>query len=584
MTGSKTSTPQTNSVSPSTPFPSDETPNIVIRHRWVLLAGALLSFLYATNIGTWDIWWHLATGRWIMAHGAIPTTDSFSYTAKGEPWINVNWLGGLIYYGAWQLGNAAGVVILKVVIAFGILLFLGLAFRELGIDTSLTIAALVCFAVLLQPRFSIARPFAIGALMCSIAIYLGTRFTTRKDKSILFFIPVAWIWMNIHSSAVLTIPMLVLLAAIHEISHKGARRRRVLIPLAVVVLLFAGLTRGHELMRQVVAYDPTSLIVKYTAEWKPLTYHDRRVWVPWTLFAVAGIYGIRRFRRHPFSLGLLLMGVTLGTRFSRHLYVGVLLAAPLITLLFSDIGRILAAKGWRLARLALPCIMVLTVVGLHLAVEKSGALWTEFGFGITAHRYPTDTLAVLKTLPKKRTIHDFHLGGYLTFYNMPDGVFMDGRSVQVFREDHFKKLLDPLFHREGGLEIISDQFNITYGIGDLHDYFHEFFMVTPDWVPVYFGDASTLFVRKKDAQSLSDKGMPLFPKVRYFKNIDNMNIYYRALMSNPDKQSAFETEFLEAAALNPDSDTLTRILLYLFETAPQAALRLSRKLQADGSR
>jgi hypothetical protein len=37
--------------------------------------------------GDGDTNWHIATGRWILAHGAVPATDPFSYTAAGQSWV-----------------------------------------------------------------------------------------------------------------------------------------------------------------------------------------------------------------------------------------------------------------------------------------------------------------------------------------------------------------------------------------------------------------------------------------------------------------------------------------------------------------
>ena len=34
-----------------------------------------------------DTYWQVATGQWIITHAALPTTDPFSYTMAGEPWV-----------------------------------------------------------------------------------------------------------------------------------------------------------------------------------------------------------------------------------------------------------------------------------------------------------------------------------------------------------------------------------------------------------------------------------------------------------------------------------------------------------------
>jgi tetratricopeptide (TPR) repeat protein len=51
-----------------------------------------------------DLGWQLATARWIVEHHEIPSTDVFSYTAQGQPWVYP--VGpGLLFYGAYLLGN-----------------------------------------------------------------------------------------------------------------------------------------------------------------------------------------------------------------------------------------------------------------------------------------------------------------------------------------------------------------------------------------------------------------------------------------------------------------------------------------------
>ena len=39
-----------------------------------------------------DVSWQVAAGEWILRHGYIPTTDPFSFTARGHPWVAMEWL------------------------------------------------------------------------------------------------------------------------------------------------------------------------------------------------------------------------------------------------------------------------------------------------------------------------------------------------------------------------------------------------------------------------------------------------------------------------------------------------------------
>ena len=42
-------------------------------------------------LGDGDTGWHLRTGEWIMANGAVPSVDMFAYTRSGEPWFAWEW-------------------------------------------------------------------------------------------------------------------------------------------------------------------------------------------------------------------------------------------------------------------------------------------------------------------------------------------------------------------------------------------------------------------------------------------------------------------------------------------------------------
>ena len=39
-----------------------------------------------------DTMWQITIGQWIVDHGAVPTTDVYSFTMRGQPWISTQWL------------------------------------------------------------------------------------------------------------------------------------------------------------------------------------------------------------------------------------------------------------------------------------------------------------------------------------------------------------------------------------------------------------------------------------------------------------------------------------------------------------
>src|ERR1700754_5062370 len=65
-----------------------------------------------------DSHWHIAVGRWILQHGAVPYVDTYSFTLPGQPWIAKEWLSQVLMAGAYEIGGWAGVVVLAAA-AFG---------------------------------------------------------------------------------------------------------------------------------------------------------------------------------------------------------------------------------------------------------------------------------------------------------------------------------------------------------------------------------------------------------------------------------------------------------------------------------
>lgn len=70
---------------------------------------ALVPFLWAVGftrtMGS-DMWWHLASGRWMRSHGQVVQTDPYSWTFFGKPWVHHEWLGDIflsLWVDLWSL-------------------------------------------------------------------------------------------------------------------------------------------------------------------------------------------------------------------------------------------------------------------------------------------------------------------------------------------------------------------------------------------------------------------------------------------------------------------------------------------------
>jgi tetratricopeptide (TPR) repeat protein len=91
--------------------PAGSNPFTMPLDRWLvaILSLAVLAYAFLAGLYTvtdFDLGWQLATGRWVAQHHQIPSTEVFSYTAQGQPWIYP--VGsGLLFYFAYWIGSYA---------------------------------------------------------------------------------------------------------------------------------------------------------------------------------------------------------------------------------------------------------------------------------------------------------------------------------------------------------------------------------------------------------------------------------------------------------------------------------------------
>ena len=55
-----------------------------------------------------DLWWHIKVGQNIVASHHWPTSDPFSYTVAGNPWMAYEWLGDVVLGTVARVGGLLG--------------------------------------------------------------------------------------------------------------------------------------------------------------------------------------------------------------------------------------------------------------------------------------------------------------------------------------------------------------------------------------------------------------------------------------------------------------------------------------------
>src|SRR5258706_3418992 len=176
----------------------------------------LAAIAAVTPIRSYDYFWHLTTGRWIVAHQAIPRFDPLALASAHVPWINGEWLYQIVLYALHGIGGNVGISIMSAMLAAAIFaITILITSQDAGV--ALLIAG-VAFAGA-SDRLGV-RPAAAAALLIVIAVgLLGSRL--RLVPLTVAYVVLTIVWINVHPSALLA-PVLALIAILQSADARSA--------------------------------------------------------------------------------------------------------------------------------------------------------------------------------------------------------------------------------------------------------------------------------------------------------------------------------------------------------------------------
>jgi hypothetical protein len=292
-----------------------------------------------------DYFWHLKTGEYIVAHGALPAGDVFSFTRAGQPWVLHEWLFEVGLYAAFAAGGERGVVLLTVTLALGAL---ALAFtaarrvaRSAGAAWIAAIAGALAFAggVAARPQLLTYLCFAF-----TLSALLGFKYADRGEGQIraLFALPfVMVVWVNAHGAYAIGIALLLLFAAcewlawaMRPVRDAGQKQRLVRLTQAVVLAVLASLANPGVFERWLYPFQVLGMAVnEFIQEWQSPNFHDAgpKAFLGLVLlFFVSSIHAVRK--PDLTELALPLVFTVLGCISMRHVPLAALVLVPFTAL------------------------------------------------------------------------------------------------------------------------------------------------------------------------------------------------------------------------------------------------------------
>jgi hypothetical protein len=439
-----------------------------------------------------DIWWHLATGRWIWEHHAVPQVDLFAYTSKG-PLAYTEPLAQLYFYSAFAMDGAAGVVLCTALLTLVLAL---LVFTLVRTAHPTTLSALATSLVLAALHFRLG-PKADMFTFLGFAALLVLLARARDARSFAPIVVLLALWANLHRGGTIALPIL----AIFTASWARERRWPLARACAAVLVLGAGALclspAGLGYIASAFDLTTRTMYREVLPEWRAI--YARFFWADdpfFTLLLTTWLGGTLVRRKLDAQTATAVATLALAFTTVRFVPLAAIAMAP-------GVAEALVWVGARLEGLVRPALRAF--VGSAASLGLLGACFvietprSSIGLGPKWWALPVDAAAFLKENPPPgRMFNAFDFGGYLAFALAPDQkVFIDGRNdtvyTRAFFADYVRADRDP-----AALFALLDHWDVTYAVVECSTLAcsdMRALQSDPRWVPVYFDDVAVILVK-----------------------------------------------------------------------------------------
>ena len=298
-----------------------------------------------TSFRDGDVSWQVAAGEWIIRNGRIPTTDPFSFTAAGQPWVAMEWLSEVLYASAFKLAGYAGLaaVVAAALIALNAIIFFHLQRRA---SPTLLAATLIALSVVLVP-LTLARPHVLAWPLAAAWTVLLLRAAENGRPPALWSALLLVLWTNIHASFPIAVPIATGIALDALIERRWANFRQWL--LFACVSLVALMLNANGLAGLLQPFKTSTLsILPHIDEWEASTPATSPVF----FLVLTAIMATLLWRRVQVPLGrllLLLLLLAMALAHVRHQSLFMIVAACILPPLWNTKPTSAPAPAWLLA-------------------------------------------------------------------------------------------------------------------------------------------------------------------------------------------------------------------------------------------
>jgi len=523
------SNPAASQTAPDTTYPLATDAAVLERRLFLILGMIALVYAFLAGLRTVsdpDLGWQLATGRWVAQHHHIFSTDVFSYTATGEPWIYP--VGsGLVLYAIFLLG---GYVLLSWAGAAACLGTVALLLRrDSAFSAGIAILVMPPIAARTSPR---AEMFTVILFAAYLSILWQNYQTSRAPLWCLPLLMMAWVNLHLGFAAGLALMLAFIGLELFELLSSATRRSQAIQRLKRAIPWFVATAAAtlvnpwgwgiyQALIRQDRAMELHSQVIQEwaTSQWNwsgslsRLSLRDMKSMVT-LLLVIVIVAGLAALPQRRPGAAILLVGALYQT--IRHIRMEALTACVVVvvggSILTATVPQIrlwVPNQRTRLLLATAAVVMIAALAFVRVADVVTSRIYlasgsrSVFGTGL-ASCFPQRAAEFVEreNLPGE-IFNSYDEGGYLVWQlGLKYRDYFDGRAIPFGAESfkHEYQLLRTSLDSELWQQE-ADRYNINTIIFSLAS--DEISLLrlkdlcsSTAWRPVYLDEAAAVFLRR----------------------------------------------------------------------------------------
>jgi len=479
---------------------------------WVLVVlGCVFLVVSKVAVAPNDFWWHLRAGQVIFQQRTIPTTDLFSFTQYGQPWVYQSWLTEVFFYLLNQAGGIPLLLLLKAIIITASYTLL-LCTATVPANGNLRFAAFVTlFAAVLGHTNTDLRPQVISYPLLAWTLWCVTREERSADRkgAIWSLPPLFVLWANSHGGFIFGLALLVSSTAGELLDwlrkHSPFPKRMLIVSLLCAAAVFITPT-GLGIVNYVLEFARHPITSQLNEEFMPPTIRSLtgQLFFGSLVLLVALLVITRYIPRAAEALRLLVFTGFALSAVRCVLWFG-FIAAPVLaaalTYWTGDNGKVKASKpGLRpLNRLLVTIMLLLCVASLPWFRPYIPIPGTSPRF--VTPETPEKAVDYLCALSQERPLRVYQteaVGSYLIWACPAIPVFIDTR-IELYPPDQWQDHISI-----GNARYNWEELLVKYGMNvlllqtDLHKELVAAATASPNWQRTYEDKLFVVFQKRDD--------------------------------------------------------------------------------------